>query len=173
MARGRFAPVPLHRYSEAVDVAIAQIQRTGFWLWDDLDYYSGVVAGREFLTLRGTVSCAGGVRVQVEERLRLHRPRRWAPKGPERLMVLIGYSNCAVLHGRGNIFRYDSPDPESNENTPDHHRYHHRHRFDTLGTGTEIWPPDRVPEDEVPTLRQVLQEAESWYWANLGGRVSE
>ncbi|HZG42985.1 MAG TPA: hypothetical protein VEY93_08495 [Longimicrobium sp.] len=80
------------------------------------------------------------------------------------MLVLTEYSNSAVLHNRGTIFRYDSPDPEPAKETPEHHKYHHVHRFDVPGTGAQIVPPARVAEWEVPTLRQVFQEAERWHY---------
>jgi len=70
----------------------------------------------------------------------------------------------AVLEGHGNIFRYDSPDLVQTELTPGHHKYHHRHRFDVFGTGQEIRPAEEVEERDVPSLRQVVEEAETWYW---------
>jgi hypothetical protein len=166
VARGRFAPQALHEYTRSVDAAIEQIGSTGFWEWDDIGYHSDVEGGREFLYTQGTVLCAGGIRVQVSEKLQFHRQTRWTPRGANRLLVLTEYSNSAVLHNRGTIFRYDSPDPEPAKETPEHHRYHHVHRFDVLGTGAQIMPPARVAEWEVPTLRQVLQEAERWHYGH-------
>jgi len=62
-----------------------------------------------------------------------------------------------VLSTRGTIFRYNSPHQN-------HREFHHVHRFDLLGTGAETVTP--VDERDVPTLRQVLEEAEGWYWGN-------
>jgi hypothetical protein len=140
--RGRQTPRALHLYIASIQDAVEQIKQSGFWEWDDIDYYGEVEAGRELLNTRGTVVCSGGVRVQVYERLMFHRERRWAPSGPERLLDLVEYSHSAVLHNRGNILRYDSPDVELRAGAPEHHRHHHLHRFDVLGTGEEIWPPE-------------------------------
>ena len=167
MARDRFAPQPLHRYIASLIEAKNQIENTGFLEWNDLDFYNEVERGEEFFGAKGTFQCAGGIRIEVSERLRFARETRWSPRGKERRVSLIEYSYSAVLHNRGNIFRYDSPHPDEGSSTPEHHRFHHVHRFDVLGTGAEIRPPVHLDQHEVPALRQIFEEAERWHYANL------
>jgi hypothetical protein len=167
VSRGRLTPRALHLYTASIEDAVEQIKQSEFWEWDDIGYYGEVEGGREFLNARGTVVCSGGVRVHVYEKLMFHRERRWAPSGAERLLDLVEYSHSAVLHNRGNIFRYDSPDIRPTVGAPEHHKHHHLHRFDVLGTGEEIKPPEIIPPDRAPTLRQVLHEAEAWYRKHL------
>jgi hypothetical protein len=148
-----------------VDEAVEQIDRTGFYEWDNIEYSKEEDARRDLFHISsGTIQCIGGLRVEFYERLRFDRETRRSPRGAQRLARLVEYSYSAVLHKRGSVFRYDSPDLDVTVLTPEHHKFHHRHRFDVLGTGEEIRPPDVVPPDQVPTLRQVLQETERWHY---------
>lgn len=114
----------------------------------------------------GELDCLGGIRIEVEEIL--ERRINWLSRQPFGHVALTYYRYNARLPGRGSgrgmIFRYNSPHRA-------HNRFHHVHRYDTLGTGDEVRPPTPIPEDEVPTLRQVLKEAEEWYYAHLAGRA--
>jgi hypothetical protein len=165
--RGRFEPVPIHAYYSAVDEAIKQVS-TEFYEWDNIEYSKEEDSRRDLYHIAtGTVQFIGGIRVEVYERLLFDRETRWSPRGSQRLARLVEYSYSAILHKRGNVFRYDSPDLNITALTWEHHRFHHRHRFDVLGSGSEILPPDKVPPDQVPTLQQVLLETEQWYYDNL------
>jgi hypothetical protein len=151
--RDRFTPRRLRRYLHGIDYQIAQAARSGFYVWDKLDYHTepdGV-----FVT--GVIECAGGIRVEVEERLRIVREPSWLKRRDDPLVQLVFYRYNAVLLNRGTIFRYNSPHA-------DHRAFHHVHRFDVLGSGAET--VEHVRERDVPSLRQVLKEAEEWHWAN-------
>lgn len=76
------------------------------------------------------------------------------------------YSYNVSLSRAGDLFRYDSPDTDLGPTTAPHHYVHHRHSFDVFGTWEELKPVQEVKERNVPTLRQVVQEAERWYWEN-------
>jgi hypothetical protein len=95
----------------------------------------------------------------VEERLRYVRGGWFVPR---ETVELVYYRYNAVLHNQSTIFRYNSPHS-------DHNQIHHVHRYDLPGTGVEIKPPTQLREREVPTLREVLSEAEEWYWKHLAG----
>jgi hypothetical protein len=163
--RDRFStPFPVRRWTDQIITAIEQAKESGFHEWNDLEISNEIVSGREYLILHGTVQCIGGIRVQAFERIRFNRETRWSPEGDNRLVRVIEYSYSAVLNKEGNIFRYDSPDVVQNEKTGEHHRYHHKHSFDVLGSGSQIGESARIPVHEVPNLRQVLQEAERWHY---------
>jgi hypothetical protein len=76
------------------------------------------------------------------------------PKG-EPLVQTVDYSYNARVRGLGNIFRYDFPHS-------DHNRFHHVHRFDAFADHEQ----ETVQECEWPTLGQVLEELERWYYLN-------
>lgn len=154
MFRDRFTPRRLRRYLDGIDREIAHAARSGFYIWDKLDYYTepdGV-----FVT--GVIECLGGIRVEVDERLRVLDEPSWLRRHGNPLITLGFYRYNAVLLNRGTIFRYNSPHV-------DHRTFHHVHRFDVLGSAAET--VHEVNPRDVPSLRQVLHEAEEWHWANL------
>jgi hypothetical protein len=111
------------------------------------------------VSIAGTIRCEGGIRVEVEERLRAVSSRPLFHRRGAKLPVeLVFYRYNAVLGNRGPIFRYNSPHA-------DHRPYHHVHRVDVFGTGAETVTPLR--RSEVPSVRTVLNEAEQWYWDHL------
>jgi hypothetical protein len=152
--RDRFKPHRFHRYFASIDREIAPSVRSGFYASDDLRYSTEVDA----ILIRGTIECAGGIRVEVEERLRILRGSSWLPFGGA-MVELVFYRYNAVLLNHGTIFRYNSPHS-------DHRHYHHVHRFEVLGSGAEA--VTELREQDVPSLRQVLKEAEDWHWAHVG-----
>jgi hypothetical protein len=153
--RGRFDPQPVSLYLARRERELAQALRSGF-----LRSPGGLrtVTRPYGLETIGELECLGGIRIDVQERL--ERRRNWFSKHPAENVVLRFYRYNARLIGlgreRGLIFRYNSPHE-------DHNRFHHVHRYDTLGSGKEIKPPTEIPEHKVPTLRQILKEAEDWY----------
>jgi hypothetical protein len=153
--RDRFSPRRLRRYLREVDEAIEQAARSRFYISHDLRYSTepGVIV------LAGTIFCEGGIRIEVTERLRVLRESTWLRRKNNPLVELLSYENNAVLLNRGTIFRYNSPHE-------DHNHFHHVHRVDVLGTGQKTL--SSVGEADVPSLRQLVNEAEEWYWAHVG-----
>lgn len=84
--------------------------------------------------------------------------------------MLVFYRYNVYISGLGNSFRYDSPDLIPKAGAPEHHKHHHVHRFDVLGKGKGSKSLEMIPPERVPTLRQVLHEAEHWYYDNLTQR---
>lgn len=154
MRRGRFDPQPISLYRARLVRELAQAFRSGF-----LRSPGGLrTFDRPYgLETLGELECKGGIRIDVEERLEWNRS--WF--GRRDHVVLVEYLYNARVPGLGRglgmIFRYNSPHPT-------HNKFHHVHRFDTLGTGEQIMPPTFVKAEMVPTVRQVLQEAELWYY---------
>ena len=161
--RGRFAPRPFGRYVEGLLREKETARRSGFHLASDLV----IDPHPDLIHLSESIFCLGGITVKFDERLRFLRERWRIRRSDDHARVgLIWYSyNVSVGRG-GTVFRYDSPDTDVGRNAAPHHSFHHRHRFDAFGTWNEIAPPRQVQERDVPTLRQVLREAEQWYWDN-------
>lgn len=154
MFRDRFTPGRLRRYLADIDQHIAHAARSNFYAWDHLDYFTRP----DGILIKGVIGCAGGIRIEVEEHLRILHEPPWLRRRGNPLIQLSFYRYNAVLLNRGTIFRYNSPHE-------DHRTFHHVHRFDVLGSGAET--VDLVSERDVPSLREVLKEAEDWHWANL------
>jgi hypothetical protein len=151
----RFSPRRLRRYLREVDEALEQAARSRFYISHDLRYCTEPDA----IVLTGTIYCEGGIRIEVTERLRVLRESTWLRRKNNPLVELVSYENNAVLLNRGTIFRYNSPHE-------DHNQFHHVHRVDVLGGGEKTIDPLGVAD--VPSLRQLVNEAEEWYWAHLG-----
>lgn len=83
---------------------------------------------------------------------------RLSEEGGETLAARDSYTYNVTLRGVGNIFRYDGPHPS-------HQSFHHVHRYDVLGDGGQ--EVSRLEEDETPTLGEVIDEAENWYYEHL------
>lgn len=69
-------------------------------------------------------------------------------KGRETARTLTYSYN--VSDEKGNFFRYCSPHE-------DHRPYHHKHLYDPI-TRIELLPPDRVNEESVPHIDEVIEE---------------
>ena len=146
-----------------------QVVRGGFVSAHDLRV-SGF--GEGYLHIDGVIHCAGGIVIDVNKRLELLEG-----EGASTLVQTDSYRYHVRLPGQGSIFRYDSPHPiPENGVAPPHHLEHHVHRFDVLagdkrGTIECIYDVERVP-----TLREVIDEAADWFYANteailrLGGK---
>jgi hypothetical protein len=160
---GRFALRTIEEWFGEQEREMAQAQKSGFAESDTL--IPRTMPGG--LTYAGSIRCMGGIRVEIREAYRLRE--RFYRRSP--LLALVEYSYSAILDGHSNIFRYDSPDVAVRFEAPEHHAYHHVHRFDVFGdvlaAGQEIRPPEKLREQDIPTIRQLLKECEDWYYANL------
>lgn len=128
-----------------------QLVRGGFVLSDDL----AIEPAEGHLLIIGKVLCQGGMYVDVRKRLRI------LPEYEDDLYVqTVDYTYNVVLAGVGNVFRYDSPHF-------DHNREHHRHEYDVLNGDKQGTVELDYADGNWPTLREVVEEAAEWYFANL------
>jgi hypothetical protein len=102
--------------------------------------------------LHGRISCLGGIEVTVEKELAI-----LSGAGPTAKVKHRKFSYHANVAAGPNIFRYDSP--------VDHRPFYHKHCFDIFGDGSDHI--QEIPDLEaVPTLGDVLDELEEWYWTH-------
>lgn len=106
------------------------------------------------LIIEGTITCLGGIYIEVDKTVRTFED------DGETMAVRDEYTYNVVLQGQGNIFRYDGPHPV-------HHQFHHVHRYDVLDGDREGAIERIEEEDDTPTLGQVVDEAEQWYYDHL------
>lgn len=124
----------------------------GFVLSEDLCFEA---QGGGIITLSGDVKCLGGINLRVDKTLEIVDG-----EGATARVQTIRYSyNAHIVRGH-NILRFDSPHLT-------HNKFHHVHRFDTLGTGELTALQKLESEDDRPTLSEVLLEVQSWYWENI------
>lgn len=111
---------------------------------------------RAFL-LEGEIACLGEIVVTVEKYIEILEGQ-----GDNATVQTIWYSYNASVSNRGNILRYDNQDYDYLR--PGHLDEHHKHIFDwhsgDEGAGSPIW----VGKQNWPTLGDVLQELQDWYW---------
>lgn len=150
----RHGPNRLQRYLEIHTTVMAKMLYSGLVVEDGLELPNGadgelVIVGD--LLLRDRV-----LKVTVVKSLQVLEETD--PSNPD--VQTSSYSYNVSLVGHGNVFRYCSPHS-------DHNEYHHRHQYDPFGSHPEA---NTVTDcgDDWPTLSEVIEEAEEWYWANKG-----
>ena len=143
----KHGPNRLASYIEIHETVMAQLRRGGFVLSDRLRF----TALRDAIVIAGTISCRGGIGVDVKKRLAV-----LDGEGADAFVQTVYYKYNVALEDEGNIVRYDSPHRT-------HRRFHHVHRYDVLEGDTD-GVVERVPEDDWPTLGEVIREAEAWYY---------
>jgi hypothetical protein len=143
----KHAPNVFSSYQEIHETVMAQMRRGGFVVSDTLTFTP--LPGS--ILLEGTIRCRGGIYIDVRKRLNV-----LDGEGANALVQTASYSYNVALEGKGNIVRYDSPHRT-------HRQFHHVHRYDVL-EGNIDGTVERTPEDDWPTLGEVLREAEAWYY---------
>jgi hypothetical protein len=104
--------------------------------------------------IEGCIHCLGGIYIDVSKHV-----AKIGGEGGDPLVQTIGYRYNVALRGRGNIFRYDCPHR-------DHNQDHHLHQYDVLNGDQDGTLEFIYSEDDVPTLQEVILKAEDWYHAN-------
>ena len=150
--RGKHSPNRLGPYLEIHTTIMQQFLRGGFVSSEDL---SVLDVGDGVILIEGRIQCAGDIYIDVSKRLEI-----LSGEGPQAFVQTVDYSYNVVLGGIGNVFRYDAPHP-------DHNQFHHVHRYDLLD-GDMHGRVERVePQDDWPTLGEVISEAERWFYENV------
>ncbi len=112
--------------------------------------------GANILAMTGEIACRGQIVVRVEKYLEVLEGQ-----GLDAYVQTFEYKYNAFVRGRNNILRYDN-----SHRFPDHGDAHHRHKYDWT-SGKELSGfPEWVGEHGWPTLGEVLEEVERWYWEN-------
>lgn len=156
MSPGKHGPNRLASYSEIHQTQIEQVLRGGFVASEDLSFES--IPGA--IIVSGRIRCLGGIYIDVRKRLALI-----TNEGANSTVQTSAYSYNVAVEGIGNIFRYDSAHA-------DHNQEHHVHRYDVLNGDREGEVELIYDEERVPTLREVIDEAEAWYYAHYDGLSS-
>lgn len=112
--------------------------------------------GADLLVMSGEIACLGGLVVRVEKYLEVSEG-----EGDDALVRTVEYKYNAFMRGHNNLLRYDN-----SHSFPGHEDSHHKHEYDWR-TGQQFPGfPEWVGEHRWPTLGQVLEELEQWYWKN-------
>ncbi len=118
--------------------------------------------GSNFLRMRGTIKCRGGIEIHVDKTIEVvdggNAAKVHAGRDDGARVQTVRYNYQVLLHrGAGSVrlFRYDNADERDD---------HHKHTFD--------WPPrprdkgerSRCAPDAPPTNAEVIKGAMDWYW---------
>jgi hypothetical protein len=129
-----------------------QFVREGFVTADSCSF---VELGHGEILIAGTVECLGGLfSITVSKLLEIVDG-----DGPNARVQTVAYSYNAHWRGRSVVFRYDSPHY-------DHNPFHHVHRPDVFGKGSQDEVIEEVDSENWPTLGEVIAELRDWYYAN-------
>lgn len=107
--------------------------------------------------LVGEIGCLGKIVISVEKFIEIV-----SGFGEESMVRTKWYSYNVFIRGGYNISRYDNQDDEYVR--PGHEDEHHKHIFDWRTGEENPISPVWVGVNAWPTLGEVLQEIEDWYW---------
>lgn len=151
MSRGKHAPNRLDTYLRVHTTNMEQLLRGDFVVEEHLVIEGDGAGG---FIMSGRIHCESGIYLDVNKHL-----VRLSGDGNNAIVQTVEYSYNAAVAGLGNIFRYDSPHH-------DHNQEHHVHRFDVLNGDMEGIVENEHSEQGRPTLREVLRELEDWFNTN-------
>lgn len=159
MAGAKHGPNRFDNYQSVHETVMQQLIKNGFVVLDGTVFS----AGAGFILLEGRVECLGNIVVDVRKTIQV-----LSGDGPAALVQTRSYSYNVLIRGRGNLFRYDSPDLVPTSATVEHHKYHHKHVYSLEPLGRQVQVVLIENEDDIPTLGEVLREAEAWYYDHIG-----
>jgi len=152
-ARTKHCSNRFRSYHETHNTVIRQFQARNFIGTETLTFKPTAYG----ILLQGGIGCLGNIVVQVEKFIEVLNGA-----GEDAVVQTKWYSYNAFIRGNYNLFRYDNQDNDYFR--PGHRDEHHKHLFDWR-TGEELpTSPAWIGADKWPTLGEVLQEVEEWYW---------
>ena len=116
---------------------------------------------RDAITCKGQLGCSGQIIRKVDKFLdvldhddngNLWVQTKW-------------YAYNVSVQGYGNIFRYDNQDEDYGFRN-EHQDPHHKHSFDWKTDEELLGSPHWIGSENWPTLGDVIQETQDWYWNN-------
>lgn len=165
MTQNPHAPNRFGSYCQIHYTVLEQFKARDFIQEDSLQFSPS--NGR--VRLYGEISCLRKILILVDKYLEVvpSTEDRRAMKLPTSLdqnclVQTVAYSYNISVQNIGNIFRYDNQDDYWVDEC-DHADNHHVHKFEWERgdqKGSVIW----VGENDWPTLGDIIEEAEEWYW---------
>lgn len=155
----RHQPISYYEYKKIHNSYIDQLKKEQF-IDNDTLVFDETKKERSVILLCGKLSCLGGIIITVNKVLKVEKPG-YFKKLEKCLVHTISYSDNVSITQHGNIFRYEEQHRDHRENHPDKH---HKHKFD-VNTTNEI-EVEWIGDQNWPTLGDVIQEAQNWYYDN-------
>ncbi len=145
----RHGPNRFDKYTKIHESYMRSHTESGFVTDDSCEFQ--VADG--IIILSGTVRCLGGIELRVFKSILV-----LSGDGPTAMVQRAKYNYHAQFRDGTPILRYDSAD--------DHRPLHHKHIYDPFDPSVE-GELENIPDvDDTPTMGQVIEELEVWYWAN-------
>lgn len=148
----RHKPIKFCRYQEIHDSYIESFVQRGFIGENTLRFEPDLYE----IILLGEIACRGQIVITVNKSIEIIEG-----SGENALIQTWLYEYNVSIRNYGNVFRYDN-----SHSRLGHLDNHHKHEFDwrikETGEGKVTW----IGEDQWPTLGDVIEEAEKWYWNN-------
>lgn len=107
-----------------------------------------VIPGAILLT--GRIICLDGIEVDVLKSIGIR-----SGTGMTAVVQTDSFTYNCWVRGRHNILRYCSAHA--------HRSYAHKHIYDPFDRGREVECRELRTEDEIPTLREVIEELQAWH----------
>lgn len=105
------------------------------------------------VVLKGPILCVDSIVLEVDKAIHVLSGR-----GPSAIVQTHKFTYHARIRAEYNLLRYDSAHR--------HRPYAHKHIFDPFDRGREIQIIELRTEEEIPSLRQVVDELRAWYEEN-------
>ena len=154
---GKHSPNRFGRYREIHETIINQFKANNFIGDETLKFTPSIPS----IKLSGEIGCCGNIVISVDKLIDVI-----SGSGVNAVVQTRCYAYNVFIRNRFNLFRYDNQDDYFSSLFAEHKDIHHKHLFD-WETGEELSDsPIWVGEDSWPTLGEVIQEAEEWYWSN-------
>lgn len=148
-------PSRFGRYQEVHNTVISQFQARSFVGPETLVFDPAAYG----ILLKGEIGCRGNIVVNVDKFIEI-----LDGSGETAIVQTRWYSYNVFVRGYYNIFRYDNQDADYLRQG--HLDEHHKHHFDWR-IGRELHgSPEWIGADKWPTLGNVLEEVEDWYWTH-------
>ncbi len=120
--------------------------KSGFAIEDTAEFtFSPTV-----VVLKGPILCLGSIVLEVDKAIHVLSGR-----GPSAIVQTRKFTYHARIRGDYNLLRYDSAHR--------HRPYAHKHIFDPFDRGREVEIIELRMGEEIPSLRQVVDELQAWY----------
>lgn len=153
---GKHSPIPYEKYFAIHARCLEDLKSSGVIRKENLktDQLENCL-----FKMRGEVLCRGNLLLKVGKTLRAER----TISGIITIQAIKYEYNLRFVNG-SNVFRYDNAHPHTYLG---HTSAFHVHRFNPLGHEQPGSPFEIANEEDWPTLTEVLQEVDEYYWSNL------
>jgi len=155
VSTNRHRPNRFKSYRETHETVMMQFMDQNFVNAETLEF----MPYPDGFNLKGEISCLGQIVIDVDKFLDILNG-----EGDNATVQTRWYSYNVLVRNCGNVLRYDNQD--ENYLRSGHQDEHHKHLFDWETRIEQQDSPFWIGQNCFPTLGDVLQEVQEWYWQN-------